>query len=345
MGLLNTPIMQFADADGTPLRFARAYFYRTGTTEPLDVYADADFDEVHTHPVVADSQGIFPAIFFKDEEILRMKLTRAEGDVAIPLLDVDPVNQLFTVYAPNIADGAIEEKLGYTPVDPANAVFSNNPRMAFEATELNPDDMGYRGNPPSIRNLDHTFELNESQGLVIKDAAQEVLWTIPSNVFPLGHYIYVANRNSGQIDLTTEPGVTVRTDGSPDAGDLVLPPYYQGRLTQVASNDWVLSPAPSTTADQSLTQEGYIEFPGGYIRQWGRYTGAKQGDSKQLVNFSKPFPNACFGVNVTAIQANAPAGADMAANLDSYNKDGATIYVAGIPEQTISGFVWEAWGH
>lgn len=42
---------------------ALAYFYEAGTTTPRTTYRDADLTTPHTHPVVADAYGRFPAVF------------------------------------------------------------------------------------------------------------------------------------------------------------------------------------------------------------------------------------------------------------------------------------------
>ena len=42
---------------------AKAYFFEAGTTTPRSTYHDADLTTPHAHPVVADGNGRFPAIF------------------------------------------------------------------------------------------------------------------------------------------------------------------------------------------------------------------------------------------------------------------------------------------
>lgn len=46
--------------------------------------------------------------------------------------------------------------------------------------------------------------------------------------------------------------------------------------------------------DQSLTANGYQDFPGGLIIQWGVTT-----TSDTSVTFYKAFPNACFNVQIS----------------------------------------------
>lgn len=345
MSLLNSPILQFVSADGVPLRFAKAYLYLSGTNTPVDTFADVDQTEPHTFPVVADSQGIFPPIFYEGNVLVRMKLVTAEGDLVSPLLDVDPVNQLFMVYAPNIADGAIEEKLGYTPVDPANAIFTDNARMDFVPAELNVDDIGFRGNPVTIKNLNHTFALEDSQRLVMKDDSEEVDWTIPKDTFPIGHYFELWNGNSEVINLMRATDVVLRAAGDSTDANRILQPYYRGRVQQVASNEWVLS--PDTEGDASgvvLAENGYYIMPNGYIRQWGKYTGAIFGDASQAVIFPIAFPTACYGANVSGIKGPGGSNDDASVMVDSISTSTVIAYCVGEASDQVAGFYWEAWG-
>lgn len=342
--LLNNPILQYVDANGQPLAFAKIYLYLTGTTTPIDTFADAAFVEAHTFPVVADSQGLFPPIYFNGSVLARMKLVTATGDLVTPLLDVDPVNQLFTVFAANIATGAIEEKLGYIPVNPSTAVFDANARLNFTPTELNVDDIGYRGNPVTIKNVDHTFLLEDSQRLVMKDGAVALQYTIPPDTFPVGHYFELYNGNTETITLIRGLAVSLRGASDSTNENKILQPFYRGRLQQIASNDWVLSPDVAGAVD--LTVNGYAVFPNGYIRQWGKYTGLKAGDTTQAVVFPIPFPTACLGAGATAEQTGVPVvTADMSVSINLTGAAGLTVYVSGPAGDNINGFFWEAWGH
>lgn len=344
MPLLSQPLMQITDVTGAPLAFAEAYFYLTGTTDPVDVFADGDLTVPRTWPVVADDQGIFPSIYFNAEQLLRMKVVINGGDLATPLLDIDPVNTLFEVYASNLADGAIEEKLGYVPVDPANASFSAPARLTFTPTELNVDDVGFRGTPVFIRNVDYTLELEASGGQLVKDSTATPTWTIPPSAFPLGHWfeVYIDNA-SGSVTLARGAGVQLVGADDDDNEDKILPPLFKGRCTQVASNRWVLDPDPAPPAD--LSANGYFKLANGYIRQWGTYTGNLSGDATRAVAFPIPFPNACFGAQVTAHINGASITADMSAVIKAPPiTTGFDVYVSGPGSEVINGFTWEAWG-
>jgi hypothetical protein len=54
------------DGNGNVRANARLYFYQTGTTTLQNTYADASLSAVNANPVVADSNGLFPAIYLGD---------------------------------------------------------------------------------------------------------------------------------------------------------------------------------------------------------------------------------------------------------------------------------------
>lgn len=83
------PYMRYADSNGRPLSGALANFYLTGTTTRATIYADAACSVPSTNPVVADSSGNFPAIFFDGLQLLKCVLTAADGST---IRTVDPCN-------------------------------------------------------------------------------------------------------------------------------------------------------------------------------------------------------------------------------------------------------------
>lgn len=343
MALLVQPILQYTKDDGTPLAFARAYFYLAGTTTPADVYADADLEEPHTVPVEADDAGRFPPIYFEGTELLRMKLIGPDGDLMNPELDVDPVNELFTVFADNLADNAIEEKLGYTPVNPAEAVFTGNARQSFTPSELNEDDIGFRGNPRRILNVDHVLGVEDSQYLLVKDDTGSYTWTIPADTFPIGHYFEVYVGNVGTLNLVRDTGVVLRGATSSVDEDKELLPYYKGRIQQVASNEWVVNPTPTPEADLSLN--GFFQMPNGYIRQWGRAGTAMAGGDDVAVVFPLEFPNGLLGIVATPYDPSGTVAEITQLVVKVRGDAGATFTLLGAGTESISDFMWEAWGY
>lgn len=91
MSLIPQPFIQLNMANGAPYTGAKAYFTQTGTTTSVAVYQDNALTTPHSNPVVADSEGRFPAIFAAASPALRMRIISATGSLAAPMLDIDPV--------------------------------------------------------------------------------------------------------------------------------------------------------------------------------------------------------------------------------------------------------------
>lgn len=92
MSLIDQPYVQMNMASGQAYSGAKAYFTQSGTTTPIAVYQDNALTTPHPNPVVANSEGRFPAIFAASSPAVRMRITSATGDIAFPLVDIDPVS-------------------------------------------------------------------------------------------------------------------------------------------------------------------------------------------------------------------------------------------------------------
>lgn len=68
---------------------AKAYFFDAGTTTPMITYTDAALSIPHDHPVVANSRGIFPAIFFADETVYKFRVLDSDDAT---IIEVDNVS-------------------------------------------------------------------------------------------------------------------------------------------------------------------------------------------------------------------------------------------------------------
>lgn len=241
--LLYSPRMQFLDMLSKVLAGATAYFYLTDTTTPATVYQDVDLSDPFGASVPADAlTGMFPTIFLDPTITYRMKVIIAGGDLANPLLDIDPIGGLLTITSDMLSAAVIEESLGYTPVDPAHAAFTSNVRLGGTLTALNANDAGFRAWQRTIKNADYTFEINDSQGLFVHDDTSTVAWTIPPHsdvAFPDGTRIKFANINTGVVTLTRGAGVTLRISGSGTSADPALAEWGSGELTQLEQDIWV----------------------------------------------------------------------------------------------------------
>ena len=56
---------------------AKAYFFLNGTSTPQDVYTASDLLTSHPHPVLADGNGVFPAIYLDDTKQYKVQVTDA----------------------------------------------------------------------------------------------------------------------------------------------------------------------------------------------------------------------------------------------------------------------------
>lgn len=240
------PLLQMVDENGEPYAFALAYFYATGTTTPIEIYASADdVDDTLTNPVVADEKGLWPPIFIDSNTPARMVLVAAGGDLEDPLIDVDPVNTVISVGAANLEDGAIEGKLGYTPVNPANAIFTAQARMTIEdpLEVLHEDDMGFRCYPRIVKNVNYTLTLDDAGKLLQKDDTSTPTWTIPpqSDVeFPNGSWIELLNVNTGAVSIARGAGVELRIAGSSTNANVSLAAWGNARLLRYDTDKWLI---------------------------------------------------------------------------------------------------------
>lgn len=78
---------------GRPYPGAKAYFYLTGTTTPADTYEDAELTTPHANPVVANSAGVFPAIYLDPSVYYKLTLRRSDETL---IYTVDPVSDVLT---------------------------------------------------------------------------------------------------------------------------------------------------------------------------------------------------------------------------------------------------------
>jgi hypothetical protein len=76
---------------GTLLSGARLYTYLTGTSTPQSVYTDYALSVAHANPVVADSNGVFPVMYWGNANRYRLdlKLSVAAGGASLANYPVD----------------------------------------------------------------------------------------------------------------------------------------------------------------------------------------------------------------------------------------------------------------
>lgn len=87
-------IVPWLNANGTPYSGAKVYFYEGGTTTPLVTYTDPALSIPHDHPVVANSAGMFPAVFIPEQITYKFRVTTSDGAL---VSEVDGVSAPTTV--------------------------------------------------------------------------------------------------------------------------------------------------------------------------------------------------------------------------------------------------------
>lgn len=93
MSLLPTPRQFAVDGNGAPLAGAAYYFFESGTSTPLAVFADSSLSTAHPQPVTADGAGLWPAIYLSPADY-KVELRDADGAT---VWTQDPVTGLLTV--------------------------------------------------------------------------------------------------------------------------------------------------------------------------------------------------------------------------------------------------------
>ena len=88
-----TRVNHAISASGTPVPSARAYFYENGTTTQVTVYGDTGLATPLSQPVIADSDGVFTAVYVAGATPLRVLMTDSSGNAlpGYPLDDIVPL--------------------------------------------------------------------------------------------------------------------------------------------------------------------------------------------------------------------------------------------------------------
>lgn len=83
-GFWNLSQLQLYDPNGKPLKGARAYFFKGGTTTPITTYKSYSLGSINANPnpVVSDGFGRWPNVFFDEaDQFYRVRVTTAQGVV------------------------------------------------------------------------------------------------------------------------------------------------------------------------------------------------------------------------------------------------------------------------
>lgn len=240
------PFITLTDDDGLPIVGALAYFYLIGSTTPEAIYADYAITTPVAQPITTDINGRFPVVFFDPHQTYRMKVILPGGDLAHPLLDVDPV----AVEQSALTNVDVESALGYVPTNPASAVFTGPARLAFSPAPvaLEVDDVGFRGIPPSIHDANYVIALNDSGSVLVKDDTSAPSWTLNSAVMPLGHWFDVLNVNTGNVSVNAIGNVTLQVMGNLTVGTSAnVTEGGGGKFHQYETDKWIIKGGEGVT--------------------------------------------------------------------------------------------------
>jgi len=242
--LLLQPVLRAIDANGDPMPGALMQFYATGTTNPQAVYTDDTLETPLSNPVVADSGGLFPAIFLDPSKTYRAQLlTSASALVA----DRDPINGAESIAAGEVtaamlAAGAAASNLGYTPVNKAGDTATN---LALAFTAPAAASAGYLGAPVNEQDGNYAFVLTDCGKTIRNTSGSASTYTLGSQAtvgWPLGAVIVVRNAGAGTITITRASGVILIGAGTNTNKDWTITGYGMATLLHDASNDsWVIS--------------------------------------------------------------------------------------------------------
>jgi hypothetical protein len=112
------------DSNADPVSGAKATFFEAGTTTPVTVFTTSAGDIAHPTPLVSDSAGAFPPVFWDGAENIRCIVTDA-SDVTLPDYPMDPVPRISTT-----GSGA-----GQTSFAPTVSIPVSNVQLAIEAVD------------------------------------------------------------------------------------------------------------------------------------------------------------------------------------------------------------------
>ena len=131
--------------------------------------------------MVADSTGLFPAIYYDPAITYRAQLYTAAGGLVD---DTDPVaapyiNALASITASMLASGAAAGNLGYASLNKAGDTATN---LLLASTAIASTSAGYLGAPVNEQDGGYTFALSDAGGMVRCNSAAAETYTITAEL-------------------------------------------------------------------------------------------------------------------------------------------------------------------
>jgi hypothetical protein len=261
--LLPAPVFVAVNGEGEPISGALLQFYLTGTTTPATIYADSGLTTPLSNPVVANGNGLFPAVYLDPTVTYRLQLQTATGGV---IADIDPANldvaaatqaqvnagTATGVYvSPATLAGwtGVLAALGYTPLN-ASGQGSPNGTMTGEltlATGVGPTSdhsAGFRGMPVNEQDASYTLVLDDAGKMIRFAGSSAATWTLPaaSSVnFPEGTAIVVRSVGAGALTIAApgDGGISIAGEAASGAATRTLAQYGLATLIKESGDYWV----------------------------------------------------------------------------------------------------------
>lgn len=256
MSLFLLPRSFHVNSAGLPYALAKLYHYRAGTLTTLSVYTDETFTTPHANPILADANGLFPAVYVNPNSgfSLRVILQTSAG---VQLYDEDNIiinaaglGDLtpFTDAAKNL--GSSVKRWNDLWLSGLIKIKSSTFKSSISTTTLTADrafilpDADFQCGVSQIntQDADYTFLISDAGKTLYHTSASNHTYTIPANAsvpLPIGTVVEVENSGTGTVTLVGAGGVGLYRANSAGAVTIVIQPYQNTRIKKVTANTWL----------------------------------------------------------------------------------------------------------
>jgi|GEM_PF-3621203 len=242
MTLLTFPYATIFDTSGVLSPGAKAYFYQSGTTTPLDTYSDADLQTANTNPVIADAAGALGPIYLKAQQY--KVVVKDANDSTIKTIDnYSPIATGEQILWAGTVGGTADAVLLTT--DPLINALRDGTRFWWRALSSNTGAMTVNVDGLGVKSLKWPNGAVLRASDVAADAIIEMVYDITNDVYNIisttAPPLYASNLNADIVDdgsgnLTTMIAVV------PHAVDFsfVATDRVKRHRSSAASKTWML---------------------------------------------------------------------------------------------------------
>lgn len=158
------------DADGLPAGGAQAFFYETGTTTPVTVYAESALTTPLASPLVADADGYFAQVFSNGAVQIKCVIKDA---LDVVLNTLDPVIVSFTSSAATSVTFTPTVAIPQTNVQAAIEQVQTN----VDAVQASVDGLGTASTKDTQTTISDTDLIIPTSGAVVDYVAAQAVFT------------------------------------------------------------------------------------------------------------------------------------------------------------------------